>query len=512
MFHTISVRGLAAGCLAAALLSAPAAAGATTTPSPTTEPPTTGAAGHLMVVGDSISAAPRYGTEADEPRFKAWWAYVLDSFGPGWTHTISAQAGSGMLNRGNARPTDLTDLDTTNARCNGTSFGQRLQAVRDARPTVLIIEGGRNDFKKCVDNQLHRATEAETKTAVAAYLRDLGTTVDSIGLARSSVYVMVPWGTTFANQRDVVTYAVERHARARGFSYVPLPIVAQKDTIDGTHPNEAGSKRLAAQVLAASDLRRFAGGPTPPVASGVTQLCVGYSACATKNGRIGYQSVRSGSFWSQHPTKYSTNYVAYRLTHEGRRTARIPGKTAAQWRDGARTAGVPITGLPKAGAVAWWPNDPVSGSAAGHVAYVTKVGADSVTVAEVRPGSRYAVTTYSGAAYPRGFLHFPRSDGSPTGKVSITPTTRAKSLRLKGYVTDPSRYGKPVPIVVKVTKGRKTVVLTPRQRSRFDLAMTVRSASMPTGKVTVRVYAKNVTGGGKKQVLLSRRTVKVPAR
>lgn len=494
--------------LAVALTSAPAVAD--------DDPvvPERGTAGHLMVVGDSISAGPRYGATGDPTRFTAWWAHVLDDLGPGWTYTISAQAGSGMLNRGNLRPGDLTELDQTNGRCNGTTFGERLDRVVEARPTLLIVEGGRNDFKKCVDGAIRRSTEAETVTAITQYLGDLGGAADSIGLPRRSVYVMAPWGVTFEQQRDVVTYALEQRARAEGFVYVPLPVFAQRETIDGTHPTDAGSRRLAAHVLAASDLRRFASTGTatmPPV--GIQPSCRGYSSCAAQHGRIGYQRVRSSSFWSQGTGRAATNFVAYRLTHDGRRSARIPARTPAQWRDGARATGVPVTGRPVVGAVAWWPVDPFDGSSAGHVAYVTGVGPDSVTVAEVRSGSRYAVTTYSGAAYPRGFLHVPRSNGSPTGAVTVTAGSRARSLRLTGFVTDPSRYGARVRLVVKVSrKGRRTVTLTPRQRPRFDVATSVRSRSMPAGRVTVRVYARNVAGGGASTVQVGRATVRVASR
>lgn len=337
---------VSSGLLALALASAPASA---------EEPavPERGSAGHLMVVGDSLSANPRYGATDDPRTTPAWWSHVLDSLGPGWTYTISAQVGSGMLNRGNRRPTDLSSIDDTNGRCNGTTFGERLGEVVAARPTLLIVEGGRNDFKTCVRGTVHRATEGQTVRAITRYLRDLGRTVDSIGLARRSVHVMTPWGVTYEQYRDVVTVTMEQQARIQGFTYIPLPVLPRREMVDGTHPTAAGSRHLAAQVLAAADLRRFSStvvGAARPVA--VRTSCEGYAACAAQRGPIGYQRVRASSFWSQGPSRASTNFVAYRLTHDGRRSARIPGRTAAQWRDGARAAGVPVTGRAATGAVA----------------------------------------------------------------------------------------------------------------------------------------------------------------
>lgn len=504
----------AVACVTSALL----ALSLTSAPAPASdeEPavPRHGSAGHLMVVGDSISGRPRYGPAGDPGTTTAWWAHVLAGLGPGWTYTISAQAGSGMLNRGNQRPTDLTELDDTNRRCNGTTFGERLDQVVATRPTLLIVEGGRNDFKKCVKGTVRLATERDTVRAISRYLRDLGRVADSIGLPRRSVYVMAPWGVMYERHRDVVTVTMEQQAQVQGFGYIPLPVLPARELSDGTHPNSAGSRHLAAQVMAASDLHRFSSsGAATARTVAVRTSCSGYSDCTARKGPIGYRGVRSSSFWSQGPSRPATNFVAYRLTHDGRRSARFPGRTAAAWRDGARAAGVPVTGRAAKGAVAWWPVDPVTGSRSGHVAYVTKVSPDSVTVAEVRTGSRYAVRTYAGTAYPRGFLHVPRSNGSPSGAVTVTAGPRARSLRLEGFVTDPSRYGARVRLSVTVTKkGRAPVTLMPSQRPRFDVATTVRSSRIPTGRVTVRVHAHDVVGGGTSKVLVGRETVTVRSR
>lgn len=363
----------------------------------------------LMVVGDSISASWRYAEEADPERskLKAWWAYLGQSIGTDEHPSISAQAGSGMAKRGSRSFDDISDVDAVYGNCTGTTFGQRLDKVEETVPTVLVVEGGRNDFKICDSRGRSRiATAAETRSAVVTYLSNLRRVTNRIGMSPGNVFVTTPWGTEFDKHRDTVTYYVEHYAIHYGFTYVPIPALADSYTLDGTHPNAKGTRRIASAILGASDIARV----VDPAAADtrvtpIRNSCVGLKACGAKYGKVAYGSVRTKSFWGQSPTAGGTNFVAYRLTKRG--IARLAGKTANEWRASARQSRKAfMSGKPTVGSVAWWPRNPVSRSTKGHVAYVIKVYDDSVLVQEELANHRYRVTRYAGSAYPRGFITF----------------------------------------------------------------------------------------------------------
>ncbi|MFI5425973.1 hypothetical protein [Aeromicrobium sp. UC242_57] len=189
-------------------------------------------------------------------------------------------------------------------------------------------------------------------------MRELRASTKSIGVRPADVYVTSPWGTAFDQYRDGIQHDIEKYATAQGFSWIQPPSLADKFTSDGTHPTQAGVRKLADLILASSTLpQRF--GVAVPTSEPVEVRCAGTSACRSAQAFVGPSAANAGRhrYWGQ-AVSSSTNYAAYRLTHGGRRTPRLPGTSALEWRVGALETGVKVTGVPKVGSLAWWPHDP----------------------------------------------------------------------------------------------------------------------------------------------------------
>lgn len=220
----------------------------------------------LMVVGDSISAHWRYDATGDGGRTKAWWAYVADAAGLDLTRpgaiTINAVPGTGMMATGPAGKHAVTHLDGLSEACGDNSpgqpdrsFGSRLNDISLTRPPrVLIVEGGRNDFKKCVDGTTRLSTVAESKESIDTFMELLAVRVEAAGIARSDVFVVTPWGPNYPAERSDITPLVEAATRFHGFNWISTPPLPQSDTFDGTHPNGAGTRWLADQIEKNSDI------------------------------------------------------------------------------------------------------------------------------------------------------------------------------------------------------------------------------------------------------------------
>jgi surface antigen len=144
------------------------------------------------------------------------------------------------------------------------------------------------------------------------------------------------------------------------------------------------------------------------------KLCSGYTACRHAGySDHGYGGARQHSWWDMGTGSNCTNFVAYRLVHEGmpnRRPhpdhgARADSLNAYRW-------GVVYAGhtdhRPRTGAVAWWTRN--RAGYYGHVAFVEAVNRDgTLTISEdsatghgfdwkrISPGSR---------SWPSGFIHF----------------------------------------------------------------------------------------------------------
>lgn len=189
----------------------------------------------LLVIGDSYSS---YYGDLSTP-YPGWWAFVAEHLA--LEPTVLAEAGTGFL---------ATGMD-----CARTPFLAHNDELRGADPTVLIVEGGRNDYRRCTpDGRIVEATRTEIVAAVGAYFADLSATWQAMGRAPGDVYVVSPWGSELPRKAGIVRSIVRDAATRHGFVWVPTGRLDLQHAPDGTHPNEAGSHQLARQVLGRSDL------------------------------------------------------------------------------------------------------------------------------------------------------------------------------------------------------------------------------------------------------------------
>lgn len=151
--------------------------------------------------------------------------------------------------------------------------------------------------------------------------------------------------------------------------------------------------------------------------------CKGFANCEKMGWSTrGYRAVYKKQFWGAVAGHNCTNYVAYRLTHNGRMTDRAAKiGSASEWGVTLPKAGVAkLHKKPKVGDVAWWSHRKGSVRKS-HVAYVERVYKDgSVLVSEDNyKGTFYYTRYYKGhKLFPSSFLRFKKSSGSPVGKVS----------------------------------------------------------------------------------------------
>lgn len=185
----------------------------------------------IVVVGDSITA--RYNDDPGDPD-QGWWSMVGRHFGT--RVTTHAQSGSGFLRPG--------------LECSGNRFVDRPEAFRDAAPALFIVEGGRNDWASCLEGRHVRSTDRDLAQAVDRYLDLL-----QARLPRSTRIVVLgpPWGPIDQLGRQRVTRIVYAATKAHGLQYVSTlgTLDRRGRTIDGVHPNRAGSTALAGRVIAA---------------------------------------------------------------------------------------------------------------------------------------------------------------------------------------------------------------------------------------------------------------------
>jgi len=226
----------------AALVTAPLSpAAATTRPWSTM-----GTHGTVLFIGDSITA--RYDDKVGDPQ-RGWWSIVAAKMG--MRPVTSAESGSGMLAAGGGAQYGVP----SRGACRGTTFGERLGDVAAAHPTVIVVEGGRNDFKRCVGGKtVTKLDKKRTEAAVKAYLAQLKTAAARAGVPARNVYVLSPWGTAYPSERAVVRPLVKKYALAEGFHWIATSYLADRWTVDRTHPNTAGNVELARRVVKLSDL------------------------------------------------------------------------------------------------------------------------------------------------------------------------------------------------------------------------------------------------------------------
>lgn len=194
--------------------------------------------------------------------------------------------------------------------------------------------------------------------------------------------------------------------------------------------------RLAASVVFVMILTA-----APPAQAASTTICTGVLPCQLAGrGDGGYSVLSLISYWNQTPGHNCTNYMAYRLSHNGRLVARPPGTASAYtWGDAARKVGVPVNDTPLVGAVAWWAASAGGASASGHVAYVEQVLADgSIVISEdnLSGDFRWRHVT-RGTGWPSGFIHYPVSNGNPYGVFDSVTANIAGQIDFWGTSSDP---------------------------------------------------------------------------
>ena len=186
----------------------------------------------IVVVGDSITA--RYNDEPGDEK-QGWWSITGDHFHAKVTRY--AQSGSGYLRPG---------LD-----CTGNRFIDRPDAYAGTAPSLLIVEGGRNDWAACEDGQFVTAPDDMIEHAVDRYLDTLQTF-----LPKSTRIVVLgpPWGPLDRADGLRVTAIIRAQAEQHGIEFISTRGALTADrVIDGVHPNRQGSLAIARRVIAALD-------------------------------------------------------------------------------------------------------------------------------------------------------------------------------------------------------------------------------------------------------------------
>jgi lysophospholipase L1-like esterase len=181
----------------------------------------------ITVVGDSITSWFR-----DEPGSpsQGWWSMMGRDLGA--SVTTLAEAGSGMNVRGN--------------NCYGTTFGQRLGALSTV--DFVIVAGGRNDMFSC-DRKGRKTylSRSVQRKGIAAYLSRLGRRVDALGIPRSHVLIVSPWGQADRKHAKVIQgylrlLSNRNHER---FTFVETRTLPARMTLDNKHPNREGNAYLS---------------------------------------------------------------------------------------------------------------------------------------------------------------------------------------------------------------------------------------------------------------------------
>lgn len=184
----------------------------------------------IVVIGDSITA--RYN---DTPGHadQGWWSVTGRRFDA--DVRTYAQSGSGYLRPGH--------------RCSGDRFIDRTDAFSGEAPSIVIVEGGRNDWSRCVDGVFVPSTDVEVRHAVATYLSTLRTHLPA---STRVLVVGPPWGPIDRANGRRVTGIIRSEARAHGMQFVSTAGALTADrVVDGIHPNRDGSLAIARRVIRA---------------------------------------------------------------------------------------------------------------------------------------------------------------------------------------------------------------------------------------------------------------------
>lgn len=123
--------------------------------------------------------------------------------------------------------------------------------------------------------------------------------------------------------------------------------------------------------------------------------------------------------------RWCTSYVAWRLNNAGyyfhnTKSHGVRWSDAKNWDDVARGLGIPVDNNPSPGAVAVWnPGQPGYGGTMGHVAFVSEVNGNQITIEEYNwkgPINNYQKFSYNRRTItkdtPSCFIHFPITKAS----------------------------------------------------------------------------------------------------
>lgn len=184
----------------------------------------------VAVLGDSITA--RYNNESGS-QSQGWWSFVAKRYGI--KPEIFAQSGSGFQRPGN--------------RCDGTTFGDRIDELVAASPSIVFVEGGRNDWAHCRNHRLVLATDAQIVAGVDSVL---GRLRSDLPFTTRFFVLGPPWGPRDMAQQDRVTEIIRASTVAHGMTFIGTTGVFKGDrVVDGIHPNRAGSIALGQTVIKA---------------------------------------------------------------------------------------------------------------------------------------------------------------------------------------------------------------------------------------------------------------------
>lgn len=460
----------------------------------------------VLVFGDSMSATRRYSVAGTSRRPKAWWAYVAEGAGVPASHVmVSAEGGSGLLVRGNGEKVKA---------CSGTTFGDRLSDVAATDPDVIIVEVGRNDVRICRGGKRVNSTGAERRAAATKYFNALARAADRQGIPRSFVYVMTPWGSSGGAGKVATATLYETFAKSHGFTWVTLPSLVRAQTTDAIHPTATGSKSLATWAMRSSDVTtaiRTRAARHAAVPSRAKVLCSGTGACRRSGVSAHQYSKATSRIWGTKPGS-PAHYAAHRLTAGNRRTAPVlTASTPRAWRTSVTATGsAKQVAEARRGDVAWWPTAPagVGASKRGHVAVVESVARNNsyVVVTELTSTGTFRSVRYAGTSYPRAFLRFATTDGSPRGVVTGAGA-KAGVLVVRGRAVDTDAPQAGVRIRVTVTQGKRTWTRT-ATRTKFTFEHRFSVSGLRTGPASVKVKALNAPKTrGTTRTLATRRVV-----
>ncbi|MDQ3155224.1 MAG: CHAP domain-containing protein [Actinomycetota bacterium] len=226
--------------------------------------------------------------------------------------------------------------------------------------------------------------------------------------------------------------------------------------------------------------------------------CIGFSKCKTAGlSTYGYESVYQQSFWRATPGHNCTNYVAYRLSHNGRLVYRPSNLgNASEWGINAEKEGIHVYSSPKVGDVAWWSYHRGS-STRSHVKMVERVNGDgSITVSEDNLTGDFDWRTISrGSPYPSGFLRFPQSDGSPRGFLK-TVTNQDGKVTVFAYGDEPGSPDRASIMIVSWggPRGAKGTIKQTSTRPLIGSWYAYRTFAAGKLPKVVYVYALNTKG------------------